>query len=78
MTEPGGGLPLIALEIVLGFGVPVAWGVWELLALRRLKRRDEEARAIAAAQAATAAGGLSRDAASGTAASPAPKDERSA
>jgi hypothetical protein len=28
-------VPLIWLEILLGFGAPVAWGVWELHALRR-------------------------------------------
>jgi hypothetical protein len=36
------GLPLIALEIVLGFLVPLAWGVWQLVELRRLDRRDRE------------------------------------
>lgn len=30
----------IALEIFLGFGVPIAWGFWELYALRREKERD--------------------------------------
>jgi hypothetical protein len=35
------GPPLIVLEIVLGFAVPIGWGVWQLLELRRLKRRDE-------------------------------------
>lgn len=29
----------IWIEIVLGFGVPVGWGLWELYALRRDKRR---------------------------------------
>lgn len=38
------GLPLIALEIFLGFGVPIAWGVWELIALRRERRRDAQRR----------------------------------
>lgn len=33
-------IPLIALEIVLGFGVPLAWGVWQLISLRREKARD--------------------------------------
>ena len=66
-----GGLQLIVLEIVLGFGVPIAWGVWQLVELRRLKRRDEEA---ARRQRDDA---LSRDEASGTAASPAPSDGQS-
>ena len=33
-------LPLIAVEIVLGFGVPRVWGFWELWSLRREKERD--------------------------------------
>jgi len=33
-------VPLIALEIVLGFGVPLAWGIWQLISLRREKARD--------------------------------------
>jgi len=38
----------IALEIFLGFGVPIAWGLWELHTLRREKRKDlEKARAEA-------------------------------
>lgn len=41
------GVPLIALEIVLGFLVPLAWGVWQLVELRRLKRRDQERAAAA-------------------------------
>lgn len=49
----GGGLPLIALEIVLGFGVPVAWGVWQLIDLRRY--READAREKAAREAAEAA-----------------------
>jgi hypothetical protein len=46
-------LPLISLEIFLGFGVPLAWGVWELWSLRRERRRDAEraAREQALAQA---------------------------
>ena len=28
-------MSLIWLEILLGFGAPVAWGLWELHALRR-------------------------------------------
>jgi hypothetical protein len=35
------GSSLIWLEIVLGFGAPLAWGFWELYALRRDKRRAE-------------------------------------
>lgn len=31
--------PLIALEILLGFGVPLVWGVWQLISLRREKAR---------------------------------------
>ena len=38
----GTGVPLIALEIVLGFLVPLAWGVWQLVELWRLKQRDQE------------------------------------
>ena len=33
-------LPLIAIEIFLGFGVPLVWGFWELWSLRREKERD--------------------------------------
>ena len=58
----------IALEIFLGFGVPIAWGLWELHTLRREKIRDQEKdRAKAAAQAA-----LTRAAASETAAASEP------
>lgn len=34
----------IVLEIFLGFGVPVGWGLWELWSLRRdrLRREAEE------------------------------------
>lgn len=35
---------MIWLEILLGFGVPVAWGVYELLGLRRERRKDERRR----------------------------------
>ncbi|RZU02847.1 hypothetical protein [Rivibacter subsaxonicus] len=34
--------PLLAIEIVLGFGVPIAWGVWQLIDLRRENRRAAE------------------------------------
>lgn len=27
------------LDLMFGFGVPLAWGIWELLKLRRDKRR---------------------------------------
>jgi hypothetical protein len=33
---------LIALEVVLGFAVPLGWGVWELLSLRRDRRRRQQ------------------------------------
>jgi hypothetical protein len=33
-------VPVIALEVVLGFVVPVGWGVWELMSLRRERERD--------------------------------------
>jgi hypothetical protein len=33
-------LPLIALEIFLGFGVPLAWAAWELISLRRERQQD--------------------------------------
>jgi phage gp46-like protein len=57
----------IALEIFLGFGVPIAWGLWELHTLRREKQKDlEKARAEAAAHTA-AQPALSPAAASGTA-----------
>ena len=48
----------IALEIFLGFGVPIAWGFWELHVLRREKERDrakaDELKAAAASETATA------------------------
>ncbi len=76
-------MPLIALEVVLGFGVPVGWAVWELIALRREKRRDAERAAAreglpvpdptAPAPADTLNPPSPPAAASGTAASPAPR-----
>lgn len=43
-------LPLIAVEILLAFGV-LAWAVWELVQLKREKRKDaERARREAAAE----------------------------
>jgi len=49
----------IALEIFLGFGVPIAWGLWELYALRREKERDrakadDQLKAAAASETAAA------------------------
>jgi hypothetical protein len=38
-----GGFPLIAIEIGIGFLVPLGWAVWELVKLRREQRRDEAA-----------------------------------
>ena len=57
--------PLLAIEILLGFGVPIAWGVWQLISLRRDNRK-------AAEQEAARANVSRADAASETAASPAP------
>ena len=31
---------MIWLEIVVGFAVPIGWGLWELYALRRDRLRD--------------------------------------
>jgi hypothetical protein len=39
-----GGFPLIWLELVLGFGVPIAWGVWQLIDLRRWREKDRASR----------------------------------
>ena len=50
-----GGIPLIALEIVLGFGAPLAWAVWQLIDLRR--HRDADARDRAAREHAAADAG---------------------
>lgn len=41
--------PLIAIEIVVGFGVPLAWAVWQLVSVRRELRRDREKAAREAA-----------------------------
>lgn len=35
-------LPLIAIEIAVAFGVPLAWAVWQLLSVRRELRQDRE------------------------------------
>jgi hypothetical protein len=45
----GGGFPLIAIEIGIGFLVPLGWAVWELVKLRREQRRDEAAQRSAVA-----------------------------
>jgi hypothetical protein len=38
--------PLIVLEVVLGFVVPIGWATWELISLRRdRKRQEREAKA---------------------------------
>ena len=60
----------IALEIFLGFGVPIAWGLWELHSLRREKEKD---RAKAAAEAASVSAAVTPAAASGTAAASEPR-----
>ncbi len=54
-------MPLIAIEVVLGFVVPVGWGVWELMSLRRERRRDAEAAAVSAASASRPTGPASSD-----------------
>ena len=76
-------LPLIAIEIFLGFGVPLVWGFWELWSLRREKERDrarpapgrpEQAEIPLGGDAEGVSGRSSRAAAaSETAASPEPK-----
>lgn len=33
-------MSLIWIEILIGFGVPIAWGVWQLIDLRRERERD--------------------------------------
>jgi len=33
-------LPLIVLEVFLGFGVPLVWAIHELIVLRRHRERD--------------------------------------
>jgi hypothetical protein len=43
---------LIWIEILVGFGVPLAWGVWQLIDLRREREKDA---AIAAAREREAA-----------------------
>ena len=41
--------PLIVLEVVLGFVVPLGWGVWQLVALRRDQRQADAKRLAEAA-----------------------------
>lgn len=43
---------MIWLEVVLGFLVPVGWGVWQLIDLRRERRKDAEKAAIAERESA--------------------------
>ena len=69
---------LIIAEMLLTLGLCLGFGFWQLWDLRREKVKDAakaaEGRAMAAATPdPPAAPGLSRDAASGTAASPAPR-----
>ena len=52
-------MPVIAIEILLGFGVPIGWGLWELWTLRREKERD---RLKAAHEAALKTGAASETA----------------
>lgn len=50
--------PLIALEVVLGFVVPIGWALYELFDLRRERERDRikaQARLDAAADEAAGA-----------------------
>jgi hypothetical protein len=46
--------PLLAIEILLGFGVPLVWGVWQLISLRRDNRRAAEEEAARSARSAEA------------------------
>lgn len=69
---------LIIAEMLLTLGLCLGFGFWQLWDLRREKAKDAakaaERRAMAAATPDPPAElGLSRDAASGTAASPAPR-----
>ena len=69
---------LIIAEMLLTLGLCLGFGFWQLWDLRREKAKDAakaaERRAMAAATPdPPAESGLSRDAASGTAASPAPR-----
>ncbi len=41
---------MIWLEIVLGFLVPIGFGVWQLLDLRNERRKDEAKRVAAEAR----------------------------
>ena len=68
---------LIITEMLLTLGLCLGFGFWQLWDLRREKVKDAAKAAERQAMAATpdppAETGLSRDAASGTAASPAPR-----
>jgi len=35
---------LIWIEILIGFAVPMAWGVWQLIDLKREARKDKAKR----------------------------------
>ncbi|MES2423696.1 MAG: hypothetical protein V4562_04645 [Pseudomonadota bacterium] len=50
-------IPLIAIEIVVGFAVPLGFAIWQLVSVRRELQRDREkaAREAAAQQAAPGA-----------------------
>ena len=37
-------MPLIVLEVFLGFAVPLVWAIYELIQLRRYRDADEKAR----------------------------------
>ncbi len=49
-------LPLIALEIAIGFLVPLGWAVWELVSLRREQRKDAQKAAAARRDASVGTG----------------------
>ncbi len=42
MAGAPAGPPLIVIELVIGFAVPIGWAVWELVKLRREQARDRE------------------------------------
>ena len=43
-------MSLIWIEVVLGFGVPVGWAVWQLVSLRREQARDRAEAALREAE----------------------------
>lgn len=57
----GDGWQLITLEIVLGFGVPLAWGVWQLIDLRRYREKDAAERLARQARPPVPPGGQPAD-----------------